>query len=254
MSRIDLYRSSMVPVEYDTLTGELIPKEDVIIEERPVRMLSDMWRLFKLGNEGLENRSLYFMYNGVCLPEHKKVFDKYNMKFEYTMLLPDTIQGEYYKAHGHIHYSKSNPEKGLMETFEVLHGKGYFLLFDIASEKTKVILVDTKVGDRFTIPKEYYHLTINTGDEPFIFSDIICKDNAGNYNLLKERQGAPLFVFKDNAGGIRYEWNINYSPVSEILLCNSDTLPWKNMLPNNGPLYTSFLSEPHKFDFLSTAY
>jgi hypothetical protein len=63
MSRIDLYRSSMVPVEYDTLTGELIPKEDVIIEERPVRMLSDMWRLFKLGNESLENRALYYMNN-----------------------------------------------------------------------------------------------------------------------------------------------------------------------------------------------
>ena len=255
MSTIDLYKKSMLPIDYDVNTGKLIPREDITIDESGVRMLSDMNDLFKNLKKGFTDRPLYYMYNGVCLKEHAELFKKHKLRYEYTMILPDTIKGEYIKTHGHIHYAKADHEKGMMESFEVLYGHGYFLLFTLEEDGCNVVIVYAKVGDKFIIPKEYYHLTINSGTEPFIFGDIISLGTAGNYSLLKEKHGAPIYVFKDKCGAPRFEWNDNnYPPIKEMLYCTAETLPWEISLPNDGPLYTSFISQPHNYDFLNEAY
>jgi glucose-6-phosphate isomerase len=252
---IDLsFYDSCLKVSYDTKNNKLVSEKNLIIEEELVRMLSDMNELYRDLGPDFEEQALYHMQNGVCYPEHKELFDRYNLKYEYTVLLPKTIAGEFLKAHGHIHYAKTCPEKSIMEIMEVIHGKGYFLLFLPRESGCDVTLVETKPGDRFIVPKQYYHLTINIGDEPFIFSDIISTVSAGDYSLLKEKKGAPIYVFKDKAGGIRYEWNKNYPPVESLTLCDVNSLPYEQPFTIDGPLYDSFISNPDKFKILAEPY
>jgi len=118
----------------------------------------------------------------------------------------------------------------------------------------EVIIVNVKPGDRFIVPKEYYHLTINTGSEPFIFSDIISNVSGGDYSLLKERKGAPVLMFKDSKGGIRLDWNHNYLPIEKITICDADSIPWDQPFTIDGPLYEDFLSSPDKYRILANPY
>ncbi len=248
------FTDSSFKVNYDTKNNKLVSKRKLIIEEEAIRMLSDMNILFRdLGSDFIDE-PLYYMINGVCYPEHKELFDKNKLKYEYTVLLPKLIAGEYLKSHGHIHYAKTCPDKSIMEIMEVIHGKGYFLLFLPGENGFNVTIVEVKRGDRFIVPKQYYHLTINIGDELFIFSDIISTISAGDYSLLKEKQGAPLLVFKDNAGGIRYDWNKNYPLVEKITLCDVNSLPYEQPFIIDGPLYDSFISNPDKFKILAQPY
>mgnify|MGYP000934284429 CR=1 FL=1 len=252
---VDLsFTDSAFKVRYDTKSNRLVSEKDLLIQENAVRMLSDMDTLFRDLKPDFKDEPLYYMINGVCYPEHKEIFDKSNLKYEYTVLLPKLIAGEYLKAHGHIHYVKACPDKGMMEMMEVIHGKGYFLLFLPGDNGFDVTIVKVKRGDRFIVPKQYYHLTINVGDEPFIFSDIISQSTGGDYSLLKQKRGAPLLVFKDNAGGIRYDWNKNYPPIEKISVCDVNTLPYKQAFTIEGPLYDSFISDPGKFEILNEPY
>ncbi len=252
---IDLsFPSSILKVKYDDKDNKLVSDKDLLIEEEAVRMLSDMNSLFRDLESNFEDEPLYYMINGVCLPEHKKHFDKYNLKCEYTVLLPKLIAGEYLKAHGHIHYAKTDPNKSIMEFMEVIHGAGAFLLFLPTEIGFEVTIVKVKPGDRFIVPKEYYHLTVNTGNKPFIFSDIISTVSGGDYSLLKEKKGAPILMFKDINGGTRLDWNQNYLPVEKIRICDVDSLPWEQPFTIDGPLYESFLADPEKFKILAEPY
>ncbi|MBC8587853.1 glucose-6-phosphate isomerase family protein [Paratissierella segnis] len=252
---IDLsFPNSILKVKYNDKVNKLVCDRDLIIEEEAVRMLSDMNTLFRDLNPDFEDEPLYYMINGVCYPEHKELFDNYRLKYEYTVLLPKLIGGEFLKAHGHIHYAKTDPDKSIMEFMEVIHGKGVFLLFLPSNKGFEVIIVNVKPGDRFIVPKEYYHLTINTGSEPFIFSDIISNVSGGDYSLLKERKGAPVLMFKDSKGGIRLDWNHNYLPIEKITICDADSIPWDQPFTIDGPLYEDFLSSPDKYRILANPY
>ena len=252
---IDLsFSDSIFKVRYDTQVDRFISEKDLLIQENAVRMLSDMNILFRDLETDFEDEPLYYMMDGVCYSEHKDLFDKNNLKYEYTVLLPKLIAGEYLKTHGHIHYVKDCPNKGMMEMMEVVHGKGYFLLFLPGNNGFNITIVEVKRGDRFIVPKQYYHLTINVGNEPFIFSDIISQSTGGDYNLLKQKQGAPLLVFKDNAGGFRYEWNKNYPPIEKVKVCDIYSLPYEQAFTIDGPLYDNFISDPSKFEILNEPY
>jgi oxalate decarboxylase/phosphoglucose isomerase-like protein (cupin superfamily) len=251
MTPIDLTEISLVPAIYDPETGRLACPENVVVEESPVRHLGDMPGFFPPADLD-PTLPLYHMFNGVARAEHQELFRKHRIRYEYTMLLPLTIGGECCKAHGHIHIHKSGLPLGIPEAYEVLHGTGAFLLFTLSPEgRPSVIILQTKPGDRFVIPPEYYHLSVNTGDQPFIFGDLIAMDAAGDYGPLKQTKGAPLLAFRSEAG-IRWVTNRNYAPLADVHFLTVAELPWGPRLPE-APLYGAFLADPDRFRFLQGA-
>lgn len=248
MKPIDLTDLSLVPAVYDPETGRLEHGGSVIVEESPVRRLRDMAGFFPESGLAPE-QPLYHMFNGVCRAEHQELFRAERMRYEYTMLLPLTIGGEFCKAHGHIHIHKGGLPLGMPEAYEVLSGTGAFLLFTLTpAGNPSVIVLDARPGDRFVIPPRFYHLSINTGDEPFIFGDLISTETAGDYGPLKATRGSPLLAFRDVAG-VRWEVNGNYPPLANVLFRKAADLPWGPRLPE-APLYGAFLAAPERFRFL----
>jgi len=242
--------TSTLDLSFDSDTEELIQNENLVIEETLVRRLGDMRALFKNADGYEDDRPLYYMYNGIYRPEHKELFEKADIKYEYTLLLPSLTNGECMKAHGHVHGVSPITKTSYLEVYEVLGGEGYFELFKFDGDNCEVILLKVKTGDFVVIPPNYYHLSINTGNVPFNFGDLIVCDAKSDYSLLKQYNGAPLFCMKDEQGNISFEMNDNYSDKKiNIKMVDAKTVPWDYPLMEV-PLYAHFVSNPQYFDFL----
>ena len=248
MTLLDLTCTSLVPAAYDPETGRLDHSESVVVEEAGVRRLADMPGFFP-ENALPGDLELYQMYNGVYRKEHQALFARHRLKYEYTMISALTIGGECNKTHGHIHVHRDGLARGMGEVYEVLHGEGVFLMFTLdPDERASVIVLHTRPGDRFMIPPRYYHLTVNTGTEPFIFGDLISMDTRGDYGLLKERNGAPIKAFREGPG-ICWKTNPAYGPLRDVRFVTTADLDWEPRLPD-APLYAAFLADPERFHFL----
>ncbi len=248
--KIDFSNRSSIPSVFDDQTNQLHVSDDIIIDEISVRHLKDMRSLF-LDASGYEDElPLYFMYNGIYRKQHKDFFKQHNIKYEYTVLLDTLINGEFIKAHGHIHGYQKMKKARHIEAYEILSGEGYFELFKYEGDLLQIIMIKTKPGDYFIVPPEYYHLSINTSNEPFIFGDLIIEGANNDYTHLKEKQGAPLYALKNQTGNVVFRENVAYKDcVKEIIYTTVDELPWHNPVEPI-PLYAHFITNPDKFDYL----
>lgn len=228
----------------------LIVDEDLVIEESPVRRLKDMRNLFVDPTGFDDETALYYMYNGIYKPQHKAFFKDQKIRYEFTVLLDKPINGECIKAHGHIHGINPIRKARHVEAYEILYGKGYFELFTYVGKELHVVMIEVKQGDYLMIPPDYYHLSINTGDVPFIFGDLIIEGAGADYGYLKEKMGAPLFAMKNEQGHIDFKFNQHYSD-SELFVSfvTADTVPWDVPLAKV-PLYAHFISNPERFEIL----
>ena len=235
---------------FDDVKHALLVSDDTIIDETLVRKLKDMKNLFHDPSGFSDETELYYMYNGIYRKQHASFFKDQHIKYEYTVLMPTIINGECLKAHGHIH--GFNPIRHIrhIEAYEILLGEGYFELFTYVENELQVIMIKVKQGDFLIIPPDYFHLSINTGNIPFIFGDLIKEDATSDYGPLKAKNGAPFFVMKNNENNISFLFNESYAEYSlSISHLNADTLPWINPLAKI-PLYAHFITNPERFSFL----
>lgn len=242
--------ASSIDSYFDDSTNTLTVSDDTIIDESLVRKMKDMRNLFHDPTGFDDETELYYMYNGIYRKQHESFFKSHKIKYEFTVLLPSIINGECLKAHGHIHGFNPIRQARHIEAYEILLGEGYFELFTYVGNELQVVMIQVKQGDFLIIPPDYFHLSVNTGDIPFIFGDLI-KENADNdYGPLKEKNGAPLFVMKDSNNSLSFLLNDNYADYSlSIQHLTVDTLPWDNPLAKI-PLYAHFITNPERFSFL----
>ncbi len=245
------YKStSTLDLSFDDQTNELIVNDGIIVDESLVRKLKDMDKLFNDASNLDRETPLYYMYNGIYRPEHKDLFKNAGIKYEYTLLLPNLINGECIKAHGHMHGVSEITKTNYLEIYEVLGGEGYFQLFKFNDKKIDVVLVSVKVGDIVIIPPGYYHLSVNTGNSPFNFGDLIVDDAKSDYGLLKVYDGAPYFFMKNENGEVSYKYNSKYNDYEiNLMVVDANNVPWD--IPYvKGPLYSHFVSDPKYYEFL----
>lgn len=248
--RHDFSDFSSIHSVFDDETFTLEVSEDTHITESPIRRLGAMRSLFVNADGFDDATSLYYMYNGIYRKAHQAFFDAHNIKYEYTVLLSTLINGECIKAHGHIHGIHPIKKVRHQEAYEILYGEGYFELFKYEGKAIHVVMIKLKQGDFVTIPPDYYHLSINTGSVPFIFGDLIINDAESDYSHLKEKHGAPLYVFKDKVGTLDFQVNPQYlDHAIHMTHVTADTCPWPTQLAKI-PLYAHFITHPERFEFL----
>ena len=242
--------TSTLDLSFDDELQQLIINEDIIVEESLCRKMKEMRSLFKDAKGYEDEQALYYMYNNIYRPEHRDLFRQNGIKYEYTILLPDTINGEYIKAHGHIHGISPITKTNYLEVYEVLGGNGYFELFKMEEDYCEVILLKVREGDFVVIPPGYYHLSINTGNIPFNFGDLIVVDPQSDYGLLRTYNGAPLLCLKDENGEAAFIPNENYQDIKlDVKTVDADSVPWNIPLAKE-PLYSHFVSDPAYFSIL----
>ena len=246
----DFGKASTIPSVFNDETRELQVPPDTVIEEIAIRRMKDMRELFRNSVDYEDDYPLYYMYNGIYRSAHKEIFKSQRIRYEYTILMPQTIHKEMMKAHGHIHGVHPIKKTRHIEAYEVLQGTGFFELFAYEENSIQVIMLNVKPGDYLIIPSGYYHLSINTGKDPFIFGDLIIEDANSEYGHLKEMKGAPVFVMEGSSGSPEFVLNKQYHEHEiRITQLNAEEVPWENPV-DPIPLYAHFIADPDAFSFL----
>lgn len=115
--------------------------------------------------------------------------DGNDLFFGTTTIAPGQVGHELFMTRGHFHLRR---DRG--EVYSTLKGEG-ILLLETRDGQTEVI--EMKEGSVASIPPDWAHRTINTGNCPLIFSWVCSVDAGNDYASIRERGMHKLVVERD---------------------------------------------------------
>ncbi|MCC7209383.1 MAG: hypothetical protein IT323_18880 [Anaerolineae bacterium] len=195
-----------------------------------------------------DNGVLYWMYNGISLPEHAAAFARLGVQYELTLLYPEPLGPERAKTLGHNHGMPVWGRLNAPEVVEVLAGEALFLFQCLDLDMMAapyVYTVRAGPGDKVIFPPNLHHLTINAGDSPLLFSDLISMSVRGDYRGLSGAGGA-AYLYTD-AGWRR---NPNYASVAPLEEYEAEECPAAGLV-RDVPLYRLVESAPDSLTWLN---
>jgi glucose-6-phosphate isomerase len=216
-----------------------LKNDTLFVEGKPhpkaVRKVSDLAKAL-LNPKVREERDVYYMF--------RNVYGSEGIRFDITVIPAGELGEEFPKTFGHYH-PDSGAGKGYPEAYQVLKGKGMFILQRNTSDsRVEVIMVDAKEGDVMLIPPDYGHVSINNGNEALVLANLVYDKFSSLYEGHAENQGAAYYYLKD--GEIRQ--NSNY------IVKDNQRLSAKELNARYGfectDLLSDFHRDPHKFAFL----
>ncbi len=196
--------------------------------------------------QDLLKKPLYYMFRDVARNSDRSLFERFNLRYDITVIAPQPLGKEHPKTMGHYHPEALN---GLsyMEVYEVLYGKAHYLLQRKTREKgvDRVVLIEAKPGDVVVIPPNYGHVTINPSSEILVMSNLVARGFKSIYDEYLEKHGAAYYELIDGS----LVFNERYSPRVEL---ERFSAPSGEFLLNlQSDLYASFVEEPNRFRFLT---
>lgn len=252
LSRSDL------PIEMEEGTYRLNFHSGLTCGGHGSRSAGDMIPLLR-SPDGVDQRELcYHFYRDVCFPVDRAVFQKYDFRYDITVILPGTINGEFKKTSGHYHGYIGEGRAGTYpEIYEVLEGKALYILqkavnFDQPEEPVfedrKAVFVEA--GQAIVIPPFYGHCSINVGEGPLAFSNIAVVACPLFYDTVKARRGLSIYALGDG-GGVSLENNPRYPAASDSEISRYRPVPAPALgIDFSSEVYSAFIRDPEKFAYL----
>ena len=74
-----------------------------------------------------ENFDLYYMYRDLTRDEDKPLYQQHKIRFDVTIIPPNTLGKEFIKTAGHFH-PEAKEGFSFPEVYEVMHGEGVYIL------------------------------------------------------------------------------------------------------------------------------
>ncbi|PIZ00225.1 glucose-6-phosphate isomerase [bacterium (Candidatus Howlettbacteria) CG_4_10_14_0_8_um_filter_40_9] len=243
---IDLDKQSGLPIILD---GEIIkPKEGFELPAPAFRKLEDFSKVLKEGSELTGPEIAYSMFRGVVKDNDKDLFAKNNLRYDITVVLSGAIGDEFIKTVGHYHSIKGGTEVYYPEIYEVIYGCANYLFQKVEGGKVlDVKIIEAKEGDKVIIPPGYGHVTINPDAETLVMANITESNFKSVYEGFEKLNGACFYELGTG------EWvnNENYENVFEPILIKAENAEDVFGVGNDIPLYTDFINDPEKYDFLA---
>jgi glucose-6-phosphate isomerase len=116
--------------------------------------------------------------------------DGNDLFFGTTIVAPGQVGTEFYMTRGHFH---SRRDRG--EVYATMSGQG-ILLLETRDGQTEAL--EMCEGSVASIPPDWAHRTINTGDCPLIFSWVCSVDAGHDYASIRARGMRKLVVARDD--------------------------------------------------------
>lgn len=244
---IDLEEKSGLPILLD---GEIIKAKDNFVLPIPsFRKLEEMSPVLAPSSRLTGPEIIYTMFRGVTKDnKDKKIFEKYNLRYDLTVVLAGTIDKEFIKTFGHYHSKKEKTDICYPEIYEVIYGEAHYLFQKAKGDRVLDLkIIEAAEGDKVIVPPGYGHITINPGDKTLVEANIQSLKIIPDYQSIEKRRGMCFYELTNG------EWlkNKNYEcSIEPILIKSKDTNNVFN-IQNKLPMYYGFLLSPTKYDFLS---
>jgi len=206
-----------------------------------VRKASDLKPVLAFPEELKEDFDAYYMFrDSFKTDEDAEIIRKADLRYDYTIIPPNSIGGESIKTYGHYHpevsYGYTYPE-----IYQVLDGEALFIMQKPENGIiVDVIVVKAKKLDTVIVPPNYGHVTINPTDKELITANWVCRSFSSIYEPYTQNRGACYYY-------INGEWvrNENYFKAPEIRFATPE-----NVLGVKEDMY-DLLSEIEKLEFLT---
>lgn len=148
--------------------------------------------------EDIEDFEVYYMY--------RDVYKDNDVRYDITVIPFRPLGDEYPKTHGHYH-PRAEDGHTYPEVYQVHNGKALFILQRRKRDgSVDVTMVDAKKGDVVLLPPDHGHVTINSGKEVLILSNLVYDRFGSLYDDYKKNNGAAYYYVK---GGSLVQ-NTNY--------------------------------------------
>jgi len=191
-----------------------------------------------------ENFDLYYMYRDLTRDEDKPLYQQHKIRFDVTIIPPNTLGKEFIKTAGHFH-PEAKEGFSFPEVYEVMHGEGVYVLqkdkVDPKTNEIEIIIIKAKAGDQVLIPPGFGHVTINASSTTtLVMNNLVSSAFSSIYDPIKHHEGAAYFYLSNN------EWmkNPNYKQELKIKEVQPEKIVEK-------PFYLSFLEKPETWIFLN---
>ncbi len=157
------------------------------------RKISDLFDVLANRQQEPAEGVAYFMYRGVYHENDVSVFERTGIRHDLTVIRPGTVNGEFLKTYGHYHPESRPGGPTYPEVYEVLYGRGYFLMqkaSDSMDRLEDVYLVEGKVGSKVVIPPGYGHVTVNPGTDWLLIANLVYSGFQAVYEPYRVHHGA----------------------------------------------------------------
>ncbi len=253
---MDLSARAGFPVGLDEGTQELVFGAGVVVGDRSKRRLSELRPvLLAPDSEGDEDR--YHMYRSVARGEDRETISALGLRYDVASIKPGRLGPEFAKSAGHYHPYLHRSELTYPEVYEVLLGRGLFLLQRAVDHESQpgviaeAIAIEAQPGDVVVVPPNYGHVTINPGEEPLVTSNWVSAAFCSVYEPYERLGGAAWFALASGGGGVEWRPNPRYTNVPPLREGSPARLASPAPLYLQGlvdPLALRFLNFPSEFD------
>lgn len=198
-----------------------------------VRRLSSA-RYYYASSKAKGPKEIYYMYRNVCLVKDNAIFKQNNLRYDITVLQAGKVGKEHVKTIGH-HHPEYKQGTTYPELYEVLKGNALFLL----QQENDFIVIKAGKGDKVFVQPNCGHVTINIGRKPLVLANLVERNFNALYDKFKAKHGAMYYEFNG-----KFVKNPNYGDVPKPRYGKPTAKFGKK------PLYTLFVNDPVKFEFL----
>ena len=214
-----------------------------------------------MDESGLEKQAgepFYDVYRDIAFPQDRPLLERYQYRYDITIIMPGLIGGECKKTSGHYHGWIPEKTTTYAEVYEVLKGTALYVLQksmnfdDTDPEKVRVddlILVTVPEGRALLVPPGYGHCSVNIGDGPLVFSNLAYVPCPIHYDPVRYCRGMGVYICR-TPEGITFRRNERYKDLPEVRFAAVKDEPAFG-IREGLPVYKSFCQNPEAFDFLA---
>lgn len=190
----------------------------------------------------------YYMYRNLSANDRDKIWlESQKLRYDITVIPPLSVCGEFVKTKGHYHPANESGT-GYPEIYEVLEGVAHFLLQK--RDLSDIICVRASTGEKFIIPPDYGHVTINPSPSGLVMANIVSTAFTSEYAEYERLAGAAYY---EMTGG-KFVRNEHYPQIPELRLCGCPDMDICE-ISKDAPLYEmvgdgislGFLNHPENY-------
>lgn len=245
---------SDLPIFWEEETKKLRFETGLLCDGFSEKKQTDMKGLWRSPENLHWEETVYQAYRNIRRPEDEKVFQRYDIRYDITVIRPGKVNGECNKTSGHYHGCVPGSIFPYPEVYEVLKGEVMFIMqkadFTQPGEPEITDLAAVRVGEgqAVIIPPFYGHCSVNPLGETVMFSNLAVVSCPIHYGPIQEKRGLAVYLLKEEAG-IRLQKNDNYIRTPEVRV--TEGKEEKRMGIEFGKsCYRNFVENPEKYDFL----
>lgn len=183
-----------VGMQTERTVGELAQK-DVLFDGHDAAASEEVvTRLYRLIND-----QQVLAYQGLPAEEATR-----GLKFDVTVVPPSSavpsLGQEYPKTVGHFHTSLPGSAVASPDFYQVVHGRGHLLLQAKYDTVVQPYLISVGPGDIVLVPPWLAHISINTGPDVLVFSNVCVRQPHLDYESITSNQGGAYYVVRTGDG------------------------------------------------------